>query len=75
MRSAVKFDATRFANISPKYVYLFADICCLIVHIVFIFYFRYIGVTEMMYFNFFSSALYLGFSFLIFNVENVTPML
>ncbi len=75
MKSIAKLDISRFVNISPRYVYLFAYICCLIVHGVFLFYFRHIGVTEMMYFNFFSVAMYLCFSLMLFRVKNLTPMI
>lgn len=75
MKISREMDVTRFLSITPRFVYIFSDILCLIAHILYIWFFTMCGVKEMVIFNIFSVTLYIVLAFLLYFMENSTLLI
>lgn len=64
-----------FTHASSKNIYLFSDIVFMLVHFLFIFCFKYLGVNEMVFFNIGSVTIYAILAVLIYKVKDPTPII
>lgn len=70
-----ELNLTFFESITEKQVYLVGDILFLIGHIIYLFMFHILGISEMVRYNYFSIAFYAFMLVLIFKVKERNPFI
>lgn len=75
MQMSPRFQSFVLSHITPKKIFLLCDILFLLVHFIFIFSFKFLGVNEMAYFNIGSVTLYAVLAFLLCKTKNPIPLI